>query len=135
VSEPQAIPLPAAIREWLVAYVEQAWPEPAAVVAALPEALPAGEVRRLASGGPFGLMLAGRLDEVDGRLALEALENSRMSGEVYFRVWDDGGREALEPAPRTGYTYKDEEERPAAEAEYLAHNRAAYEHLRRRGFM
>jgi hypothetical protein len=79
-------------------------------------------------------MFDGRLDEIDGRLALEVLENSRMSGESYFRVWDDGTIEPLEPAPRLGYGYRTEEEREAAEREYFAHNRTAYDLLRERGF-
>src|SRR6185436_11245216 len=104
------------------------------VIAKLPAALPAGEVQRLAGGGPFGLMLDGRLDEIEGRVALEVLENSRMAGEVYFRVWDDGTVEPLDPAPRIGYAYRTEEERAAAEEEYFAHNRIAYDHLHERGF-
>src|SRR6476660_9719073 len=129
--------MPAAARAWLVARIEQSWPEPGPVVAALPEELPAGEVRRLAGGGPFGLMFDGRLDEIEGRVALEVLENSRMSGESYFRIWDDGTVEALEPAPRIAFATAagaTPEERAAAEAEYFAHNRVAYDHLRERGF-
>ena len=78
------------IRDWLVGVIERSWPEPAPVAAAIPEALPEGEVRRLAGRGPYGLMFDGRLDRIEGRVALEVLENSRMSGENYFRVWDDG---------------------------------------------
>jgi hypothetical protein len=128
------IEMPSAIRAWLVEAVERAWPEPAPVVAAIPGALPAGEVRRLAGGGPFGLMYDGRLDVVDGRVALEVLENSRMSGESYFRVWEDGTVEPLAPAPRIGYAYKTSEERAEAEREYFEHNRRAYDRLRERGF-
>ena len=123
--------LPPAIHAWLVDRVERSWPEPGPVVTSIPAALPAGQVRRLAGGGPFGLML----DEIDGRLALEVLENSRMSGESYFRVWDDGTIEPLDPAPRLGYGYRTEEERAAAEREYFAHNRTAYDLLRERGFL
>ena len=57
--------MPPAIREWLAEVVERAWSEPAPVVAAIPSALPAGRVQRLAGGGPFGLMFDGRLDEID----------------------------------------------------------------------
>ena len=127
--------MPTAIRDWLVARIERVWPEPGPVVDAIPAALPAGEVHRLAGGGPFGLMFDGRLDEIDGRIALEVLENSRMSGESYFRVWNDGTVEPLEPAPWINYAYRTPDEREAAEREYFAHNRTAYEHLRERGFL
>lgn len=124
-----SVPLPAAISAWLPAATKH-WVVPAT----LPEALPLGEVQRIASGGPFGHLFDARLDEVDGRLALEVLENSRIAGESYFRVWADGTLEALDPAPRIGYGYRDEADRAAAEAEYFAHNRRAYGHLRERGF-
>ena len=127
--------MPPAIHAWLVDRVERSWPEPGPVVTLIPAALPAGQVRRLAGGGPFGLMFDGRLDEIDGRLALEVLENSRMSGESYFRVWEDGTIEPLDPAPRLGYGYRTEEDRAAAEREYFAHNRTAYDLLRERGFL
>ena len=129
--------MPPAIREWLVQAIERAWSDPAPIVASLPAAMPAGQVQRLAGGGPFGLMLDGRLDEIDGRVALEVLENSRMSGESYFRVWDDGTVEPLVPAPHLGYGFAADstpEEQAAAERAYFAHNRRAYEHLRERGF-
>ena len=131
------IELPPAIRAWLIGVIERAWPEPAPVLAAIPAALPAGQVQRLAGGGPFGLMFDGRLDEIDGRIALEVLENSRMSGESYFRVWDDGRIERLEPAPRIAFATpagSTPEERAAAEQAYFAHNRAAYDDLRERRF-
>lgn len=132
------VAMPAAVRKWLAARIEQSWSEPGPIVAAIPEELPAGRVQRLAGGGPFGLMFDGRLDEIDGRVALEVLENSRMSGESYFRVWDDGTIEPLEPAPRLGFSFPAEstpDERPAAEQAYFAHNRGAYDHLRERGFV
>jgi hypothetical protein len=129
------IAMPAKIHAWLVQALERAWPDPAPVIATLPAALPPGQVQRLAGGGPFGLMYDGRLDEIDGRIALEVLENSRMAGESYFRVWDDGTIEPLEPSPRIAYAYKTEEEREAAEREYFAHNRTAYDLLRERGFL
>ncbi len=84
------IELPAPIRAWLVEAIERSWPQPGPVVAAIPSALPPGEVRRLAGGGPFGLMFDGR--------------------------------------------HASEDEREAAEREYFAHNRRAYDHLRERGF-
>ena len=129
------IELPPAIRAWLVAKIERMWPAPGPVVAALPSALPPGEVHRLAVGGPFGLLFDGRLDEVDGRVALEVLENSRMSGEHYFRIWEDGTTEELQPTPQIGYGYATPEDKAEAEAAYFAHNRRAYEHLRSRGFI
>ena len=93
------IEMPEAIRAWLAGRIEAVWPEPAPVVAAIPAAMPAGQVQRLAGGGPFGLLFDGRLDEIDGRVALEVLENSRMSGESYFRVWDDGTFESSNRRP------------------------------------
>jgi hypothetical protein len=129
------IELPPAIRAWLVGVIERSWPEPAAVLEAIPTALAPGQVQRLAGGGPFGLMFDGRLDEIDGRIALEVLENSRMSGESYFRVWEDGTIERLEPAPGPSYSYRTPEEKPEAERAYYAHNRAAYALLRERGFL
>jgi hypothetical protein len=127
--------LPPAIRDWLVGAIERSWPEPAPAIAAIPETFEEGQVVRLAGRGPFGLMFDGRLDRVGGRLALEVLENSRMSGENYFRVWDDGTIEQLYPAPRIGYVYSSPEEREAAEQAYFAHNRAAYDLLHERGFL
>ena len=128
--------MPAAVRAWLVEAIERGWPEPAPVVAALPAALPAGEVHALAGGGSYGLRFDGRLDEIDGRVALEVLENSRMAGESYFRVWDDGTIERLEPAPWLEYASDGTPEGKAkAEREYFEHNRRAYEHLRSRGFV
>jgi hypothetical protein len=118
--------MPAPIRAWLAEAIERVWSDPAPVVAALPEAMPEGEVQCLARGGPFGRIYDGRLDRIDGRVALEVLENSRMSGENYFRVWDDGTVEPLEPAPWIGHTGDEEA--------YFAHNRLAYDHLHRRGF-
>jgi hypothetical protein len=82
-------------------------------------------------------MFEGRLDELDGRIALELLENSRMSGESYFRVWDDGTIEPLQPAPRLEFAVPANStpgERTAAEQAYFTHNRLAYDHLRERGF-
>ena len=121
------IAIPEAIRAWLVEEISSRWPDPAPVLAALPAALAPGEVVRLAGGGPFGLLFDARLDVIDGRAALEVLENSRMAGEVYFRVWEDGTREPLEPAPWLEYA-------DGQEQEYFEHNRRAYEHLRARGF-
>jgi hypothetical protein len=121
--------LPAAIRAWLPRATKH-WSAPVE----LPSALPAGKVQRIASGGPFGHLFDARIDVIDGRVALEVLENSRMAGEQYYRVWEDGTIEGLEPAPQIGYGYRDEADRATAEAAYFAHNRRAYDHLRERGF-
>ena len=125
-----SVHLSPAMRAWLPQATKH-WSAPAE----LPPTLPAGQVQRLASGGPFGHLFDGRIDVIDGRVALEVLENSRMSGESYFRVWDDGTLEALEPTPRTGYAYRTPEEKAEAERAYFAHNRTAYELLRERGFI
>jgi hypothetical protein len=103
----------------------------------LPAAMPEGVVMRLTSGGPFGWLLDARLDEVDGRLALEVLEDSRMAGPDHYRVWDDGTVEQLESvwtayATPAGAT---DDERRAIEERYYAHNRAVGEALRARGFL
>jgi hypothetical protein len=127
-----SLELPEPIRAWLAARIEGVWPPPAPEV---PTRFEPGRVQRLAGGGPFGLMFDGRLDEIDGRLALEVLENSRMSGESYFRIWEDGTVEPLDPAPRIGYGYRSAAEKEAAEQAYFEHNRAAYDHLRERGFL
>ena len=130
--------IPPAIRAWLVDLVERFWPDAAERIERVPDRLEAGQVRCLVSGGPFGLMIDGRLDEVDGRLALEVLENDRMSGESYYRVWEDGTIETLDPVPKLGYTHGPDatpEEIAAVEQAYFSHNRAAYDHLRSRGFL
>ena len=60
-----------------------------------------------------------------------------MSGESYFRIWDDGTIEPLEPAPRVSFAVpagSTPEKRTALERAYFAHNRIAYDHLRERGF-
>jgi len=124
-----SVHLSPAIRAWLPQATRH-WSAPVE----LPPTLPAGQVQRLASGGPFGHLFDGRIDVIDGRVALEVLENSRMAGEQYFRVWEDGTIEGLEPAPQIGYGYRDEADRATAEAAYFAHNRRAYDHLRERGF-
>ena len=131
------IEMPPAIRAWLVASIERVWPEPAAVIAAIPSGLPAGQVQRLAGGGPFGLLYDGRLDEIDGRIALEVLENSRMSGSP------TSGSGTTAPSSRSNrhrwisYSFGPNdtpEERAAAERAYFEHNRTAYALLRERGF-
>ena len=132
------IALPPAIHAWLVERIEAIIREPGPVVASLPAALPAGEVRNLARGGPFGWMLDARLDEIDGRVALEVLENDRMSGENHFRVWDDATVDPIQPSVQIFVVYKagaTAAERAAADEAYFANNRAAYELLRARGFL
>ena len=78
-----------------------------------------------------------RLDAVDGRLALEALEDDRMSGPSHYRVWEDGTREAL-VNERTFYGHASDasaEEIERVEQVFFAHNRAVQEHARERGFL
>jgi hypothetical protein len=130
--------LPPPIRAWLQERITTVWSDPQPALDQLPTAMPAGEVQRLAGGGPFGLCFDGRLDRIEDRLALEVLENSRMAGEVYFRIWDDGTVEPLDPSPRLGYGVSKDataEEREQVEQAYFAHNRSAYAHLRERGFL
>jgi hypothetical protein len=130
--------LPPAIHAYLSDLVRQRWsgkdPEPA--LASLPRSLPPGRVQRLSGGGPFGWQIEGRLDEVDGRLALEALEDDRMSGPDHYRVWDDGTRESLPnehigySLPK-GYTPEDEER---IKQEHFEHNHSVQQLLKERGF-
>jgi hypothetical protein len=135
---PRTLQLPPAVRAWLVGRVERSWPDPPKAIAHIPAELPEGEVRALVGGGPFGHYFAGRLDEVDGQIALEVLENDRMSGESYYRVWEDGTIEWLVPAPLLAWSHGPDdtpEQIEAAQAAYFAHNREAYALLERRGFM
>lgn len=133
-----ARPVPAPILEQLRATVTLRWsgrdaPPP---LDAIPAALPLGEVAWLSSGGPFGWLAEGRLDEIDGRLALEVLEDSRMAGPDHYRLWEDGTREQLE-GEHIGYAYPrdaTEDEKAAILEEYGAHNRRVAGHLRERGF-
>ena len=135
---PDPLPFPPAIRRHLEDLIRLRFsgrdPEPA--LAALPDGLPPGTVTTLVSGGGFGWLMLGRLDEVDGRIALEALEDSRMAGPDHYRVWDDGSLEPL-PNERIGYVLpKDHtpEDEQRAKAEYHAHNRRVQQLLRERGF-
>ena len=131
--------MPSQVREHLAGSITRHWSGSAGAeskIAALPESLPAGEVTRLVSGGPFGWMIDGRLDEVDGRIALEVLENDRMSGPSHYRIWDDGTTEELPTEHTTyvlppNYTPEDEER---IRQEYFAHNGRVQAELRRRGF-
>ena len=131
--------IPPAIREQLEQLIRLRFTgrDPGPVLAALPAAMPEGVVRGLASGGPFGWCLYARLDDVDGRLALEALEDDRMSGPSHYRVWEDGTLEAL-PNERTSYGHPADasaEEIERVEQAFFAHNRAVQAHLRERGFL
>ena len=134
----EPLPLPGPIRAYLVELVETRWSgrEAPPPIDALPEALPAGTVTYLAGRGPFGWLIEARLDEVDGRLALECLEDSRMAGPDHYRVWEDGTREEL-PNERIEYSSPPgctPEELERIRAEYYAHNRAVQALLRDRGF-
>ena len=132
------VALPPAIRKHLVDLVTLRWTgdDPQPVIDSLPEALPPGVVRKLVGGGPFGWLIEARIDVVDGRVALECLEDSRMAGPDHYRVWEDGSVEAL-PNEHIGYglpkdhTPEDEER---VKAEYHAHNREVQQQLRERGF-
>ena len=131
-------PVPAPILDHLRGVIALRWssrdvPPP---LEALPRDLPLGTVTRLSSGGPFGWMAEGRLDEIDGRLALEVLEDSRMAGPDHYRLWEDGSREQLE-TERVGYVYAKDatpEETEAVLAEYAQHNGRVSRMLRERGF-
>jgi len=136
VTEP--LPLPGPIRDYLVQLIETRWSgrEEPPPIDALPDAMPAGTVTYLAGRGPFGWLIEARLDEVDGRLALECLEDSRMAGPDHYRVWEDGTREVL-PNERIEYSYPTgcpPEELERIKAEYFAHNHAVQAQLRERGF-
>jgi hypothetical protein len=133
------LPIPPAIRRHLEELVRLRYGtrDPEAALAALPDAMPTGTVVTLASGGAFGWLMEGRLDELDGRVALEALEDSRMAGPEHYRVWDDGTLEQL-PSEHTGYllpkdyTAADE---ARIKAGFFEHNQRVQEQLRERGFM
>lgn len=102
----------------------------------LPKSLVAGQVQRLCEGGPFGWLLDARVDRIQGRIALEICEDSRMAGVSHYRIWDDGSVERL-TSVHDGMVFppgcsRDDEER--IRREYAVHNRAVYEHLSERGF-
>jgi hypothetical protein len=136
----QQLVLPAKIRAYLVGIVERKWTiaerDPRPAVEALPRSLPAGEVKPVVSGGPFGWLIDARLDEIDGRLALEVLEDDRMSGPNHYRVWEDGTEEPLENE-MSGVMFPADcspEEAQRIEDAYYAHNRTVHEVLKERGF-
>lgn len=133
------IAIPPAVGAWLRELVRLRWTgrDPQPMLDALPDHMPEGVVQRLASGGPFGWCMYGRLDRTDGRVALEALEDDRMSGPSHYRVWEDGTREEL-PNERIAYSVPkgaSPEQVTEARDAYYAHNRAVQTHLRERGFM
>jgi hypothetical protein len=108
-----------------------------APVDALPRDLPEGEVRRVVRGGPFGWLVDARLDRLEGRLALEVLEDSRMAGPDHYRIWEDGSIEPL-PNEHTAYALPRDappEEIARIEQEFFAHNGRVQDHLRSRGFL
>jgi hypothetical protein len=137
----QIIDLPAKIHAFLVDRIEGRWvgegSDVQAVIEAFPRSLAAGQVQRLVSGGPFGWMIDARLDEIDGRIALEVLEDNRMSGPDHYRVWDDGTRDQLD-TEQTGMVLppnSSPEETQRIEDAYYAHNRAVQKGLEERGFL
>ena len=107
------------------------------VIDALPSSMAAGSVRRLVSGGPFGWLIDARIDEVEGRMALEVIEEDRMSGPTHYRVWEDGTKENL-PTERPLIVYPagcSEQEKSRIEEEHGAYNRAVRRLLEDRGFL
>lgn len=135
VRTPATLAVPQPIFEFIADAVRQSWRgDPQPVIESLPKSMPAGAVQPLFSGGPFGWQLDARLDEVDGRVVLEVLEEDRMGGPRHYRIWQDGTYEAL-PSELTGHSVPaDPEEAARIEEEYYAHNRRVQAQLRERGF-
>jgi len=133
--------IPPGINAYLADRIARCWvgPErdPGPVVEALPQSLPAGQVTKLVGGGPFGWMLFARLDDEDGRLALEVLEDDRMSGPDHYRVWEDGTREQLASESGTMVFPADcsPDEAERIKETFYAHNRRVQAHLEERGFI
>jgi hypothetical protein len=128
------IEVPPAVRGYVAERVARRWPD--GQPEELPDALPEGQVTRLVSGGPFGWIVDARIDRVDGRVALEVLEDDRMSGPDHYRVWDDGSREDLETEHTTMVLPADcsPEEARRIEDAFYAHNREVQALLKQRGF-
>jgi hypothetical protein len=131
--------LPPAIRAHLTELIRTRWagrdPEP--VIATLPKAMEPGRVTTLVSGGPYGWLIKARLDPDNGRVRLEALEDSRMSGPEHYRVWDDGTVEPL-PNERIGYALPKDctpEQEERIKADFFEHNHRVQQHLQERGFI
>ena len=131
------IDLPAAVVAYLADRVARTWPDGRSAIDALPHSLPEGQVTRIVSGGPFGWLADARVDRIDGRVALEVLEDSRMSGPDHYGVWEDGSREELETEHTTMVFPADcpPEEEQRIRDRFYAHNRAVQELLRQRGFI
>jgi hypothetical protein len=95
----ETIEFPKPIIDSLTRWINACWyapsPDATAALEALPRELPEGEVHLLASGGGFGLFIEGRIDRVDGRIALEIYCNDRMAGDGYYRIWEDGEQEDM----------------------------------------
>jgi hypothetical protein len=132
--------LPAKIHDYLEMQIRRRWVgegrDPHAVVEALPESLSAGHVTRLVSGGPFGWIIDARLDEIEGRVALEVLEDDRMSGPDHYRIWEDGSRDQLE-TETTAFVLPPNptpDEARRIEDSYYSHNRKVQSLLKQRGF-
>lgn len=104
---PDQIKIPEPILAHLTEEINRCWFAPSeratAALEKLPRALPEGEVKLLAGDGGFGMYIEGRLDRIDGRLAIELFSDNRMSGESYYRVWEDGSEEDLPGPPPEGY--------------------------------
>ena len=130
------VEIPPAVRAYLADLVRQNWRSTGsqAVVDALPKEMPAGVVRMLVSGGPYGWLVEARLDEVDGRVALEVLEEDRMSGPSHYRVWDDGTCEALATERSAHSMPEDPVVAERVRQELHAHNRRVQDLLAQRGF-
>lgn len=132
---PATLAVPEPIRERIVEAVRQVWRgDPQRVIDGLPRHMPPGAVQRLVSGGAFGWRMEARLDQIEGRVSLEVLEEDRMGGPRHYRVWQDGTIEAL-ISELTGHPVPaDPVEADRIERAYVAHNRRVQEQLRARGF-
>lgn len=140
-SNPVDLEIPTPIRVYVAERITRCWVgpdrDPGPVIDALPDSLPTGQVKKLVGGGPFGWLLFARLDDEDGRLALEVLEDDRMSGPDHYRVWEDGTREEL-PTEHTTLVYPKDcspEEKERIDERFYAHNRRVQALLKERGFV